>query len=150
MDESERGSEAVPLAHQVKDLVKNVWLAIEKAGPDNSDLELTSQQHVVLSLIIRQPGISPTKLAAELGVTKGAVSQHLAALEKRRYVTRRRSADDGRKQVLELGELGQAYKDEQEGFEQFATEKFSVCLSESGLKQAADVLAKLRLTLASE
>ena len=89
-------------AARINQLVLDIWLATERNGPRYDDFDLTGQQHAALGLVVAHPGITPTRLADELGVTKGAVSHHLAALEKAGYLTRRRSDDDGRVQVLDL------------------------------------------------
>ena len=133
-----------------RELLREVWLAIEKAGPHYRDSDLTSQQHVVLNLIIESPDISATALAAALGVTKGAISHHLAVLEERRYVKRRRSREDGRKQLLELDELGRIYRDKQEDFEKLAVERFALNMSPEELDEAVMLLSKLKAVLAPD
>lgn len=143
-----RSTDAERLALQVKGLLKDVWLAIEKAGADYSDPDLTGQQHILMNLIIEQPDISATALAETLGVTKGAVSQHLSVLEQRGYVRRRQSSEDGRKQLLELGEEGRAYRDEQERFEKLAAEQLVRGMSARELREAVISLGKLKAALA--
>ncbi len=140
-------ADAEQIAQKVKGLVKDVWLAIEKAGVDYSDPDLTGQQHIVMNTIIEQPGISATALAETLGVTKGAVSQHLSVLEQRHYVRRRQSSEDGRKQVLELGEKGRVYRDGQARFEKLVTDELLLGMSVHELGEAAASLGKLKAAL---
>ncbi len=58
--------------------------------PRYDEFELTGQQHAVLGLIVADPDVTPRVLAQLLGVTKGAVSQHLMYLEREGYLSRRR------------------------------------------------------------
>ena len=142
-----RSPDPEQLAQQVKALLKDVWLAIEKAGADYSDPALTSQQHIIMDLMIERPGISATELAETLGVTKGAVSQHLSILEQRGYVRRWQSTEDGRKQILALGQAGLAYRAEQERFEKLATGQVLQGMSARELSEAVSSLSKLKTVL---
>ncbi len=145
-----QGADAEQLAQQVKGLLKDVWLAVEKAGADYSEPDLTGQQHIIMNLIIERPGISATDLAEALGVTKGAISQHLSVLEQRRYVWRRRSSEDGRKQILELGEEGKVYRSEQARFEKLATQELVSGMSTRELCDAVVSLGKLKTVLSAD
>lgn len=69
-------------------------------------LYINDQQYVLLNLIIRRPFTSPTELAEKMGITKSAVSQQLAKLEKEDYITRKQHVEDKRTFSIELGKEG--------------------------------------------
>ena len=52
------------------------------------------------------PGINVTKLADEMGITKGAVSQTIAKLVRKGLVRKTYAADDAKEVHLELTDLG--------------------------------------------
>lgn len=127
-------------AAQINELILDLWIATERNGPRYDEFPLTSQQHAVLGLIVTRPEATPRALADALGVTRGAISQHLGVLEREGYIHRRRSSQDGRVQVLELGERGRAYRDTVHRFEQYSVDRYLTRLSPGDL---ADVLAAL-------
>ena len=107
---SEAPADILEAAAQINQLIVDLRLATEHNGPRFDDFLLTSQQHAVLTLIISDPGITPRRLADRLGVTKSAISQHLAILEQGDYIERRRSEHDKRVQILLLRENGERYQ----------------------------------------
>lgn len=135
------------LATQINELVKDVWVAIEREGPSYDEFDLTSTQHVVLGLIVTQPGITASELADALDVTRGAISQHLTVLEDGRYISRRRSKRDGRSQVLELDRRGREYQEKLQAFEQFATDRYLSRLSPDDLSDIVAALQNLKTAL---
>lgn len=131
-------------AAQINQLILDLWIATERDGPSYDEFELTSQQHAVLSLIVSQPGMSPRALADALGVTKGAISQHLSVLERDGYISRRRSDRDGRVQVLQLERRGRDYRDSLQQFEQYAIDRYLAKLSASDIAEIIAALRKLK------
>ena len=131
-------------AARINQLVLDIWLATERNGPRYDEFDLTGQQHAALGLVVAHPGITPTRLADELGVTKGAVSHHLAALEKGGYLTRRRSEDDGRVQVLDLARRGIEYRDAMRRFENYSIERLHARLDDAQLERVVEALTLLR------
>lgn len=133
------------LATEINDLVTQLWIAAEREGPRYDELDLTNQQHAILGLIVSRPGITASGLADTLGVTRGAVSQHLAALERERYIRRRRSELDGRSQLIELDRRGLAYQERLQTFEQFAVSRYVSHLPEEDLSHIVSALQKLKI-----
>ena len=83
-------------------------LAAFESGPKEFDtgvLLYRAETHL-LQAIGREPTTNVTRLAERLGVTKGAVSQTLAKLVRKKLVRKRTAPTSGREVVLELTALG--------------------------------------------
>lgn len=139
-------------AAQINQLILELWVETEGQGPQfqHSDFELTGQQHTVLERIANDPEITSARLAAEMGVTKGAISQHLGVLEKGGYISRRRSERDGRIQVLELQERGIAYRDALRRYEEFTVDRYLARLSADDIAEIVAALTKLKAAFTKE
>lgn len=131
-------------AAQINRLIVDLWVATEKSGPRYDDFALTSQQHAVLTLIITEPEMTPRRLADRLGVTKGAISQHLGVLEKEGYIVRRRSEQDKRVQVLLLQDKGERYQQSLRQFERYSLDRYLTKLSPQDLAEIVAALTKLK------
>lgn len=68
----------------------------------------TVQMHRALGCIDSAPGISASRLAAELGMERSALSHMLRALDERGWVQRRRAPDDQRSVRLHVTAAGRA------------------------------------------
>lgn len=98
---------------------------------------------MILSQIAAQPQITAKDLAAELGVTKGAISQQLTVLEHEGFIVRRRSEHDHRVQVLELIGNGATYRDSLQRYDEELAERFDRTLSAAEIAQIVSALQKL-------
>ncbi|WP_141212379.1 MarR family winged helix-turn-helix transcriptional regulator [Enemella evansiae] len=143
-------TEARAAAARINQLILELWVETEGQGPQYADFELTGQQHAVLERIANDPEITSARLAADLGVTKGAISQHLGVLEKGGYLTRRRSERDGRVQVLELQPRGVAYRDALRRYEEFTVDRYLAKLSADDIAEIVAALTKLKSAFAEE
>lgn len=131
-------------AMRINQLIVDLWMATEGQAPRPEDFELTGQQHAVLELITADASITPRLLAESLGVSKGAISQHLAALEKGEYITRTRSENDGRVQVLRLGRRGEGYRESMRRYEKYMADTAAERLSAEDLAEIVAALTKLK------
>ncbi len=79
-----------------------------ESGPKTFDtgVPLYRSETHTLQAIGREPGVNVTRLAERLGVTKGAVSQTVAKLVKKKLVRKRLSPSSGRELELDLTALG--------------------------------------------
>lgn len=136
-------------AMQINQLIIDLWMATEGQAPKPEDFELTGQQHAVLDLIAADPAATPRSLSEKLGISKGAVSQHLASLEKGAYISRTRSVHDGRVQVLALARLGKKYRDSMRRYEQFIAHTAVEKLSAEDLADIVAALKKLKSAFTS-
>ena len=141
-DEAEQHLAAA--AVRMNDLVFELWLAVEHNGPRYDEFELTTQQQAVLGRIVADPDITPHALAETLGVTRGAISQHLTLLEREGYLSRRRSGRDGRVHVLHLEERGRQYQAMLQRYEQYVIDKYLAKLSPTEVDEIVAALEKLR------
>jgi DNA-binding MarR family transcriptional regulator len=69
-------------------------------------LKLNPNDFAVQSAIRAFQPITPTRLAALLGMPATTLSSHLNRLEARRQIRRRRNPDDGRSMLLEVTKVG--------------------------------------------
>lgn len=143
-------AEARAAAARINTLLVELWRVSEGEGPQYDDFELTAQQHTVLERIANNPETTSGELAADLGVTKGAISQHLGVLEAGGYIARRRSERDGRVQVLELQDRGRKYRDALVGYEDFLVDRYLERLSAEDLTEIAAALSKLKGAFTSD
>lgn len=135
------------IAEQINQTLENIWMTLEKKERAYTNFKLNNQQYVLLTLVIRHPFSSPTELAEKMNVTKSAVSQQLAKLEKEGYIIRKQHAEDKRIFSIELGEKGLLYKKEMEAFNKQVSEKYHANLSLVELTNMLSVLQKLQEVL---
>jgi DNA-binding MarR family transcriptional regulator len=71
------------------------------------ELDLTQKQAAILHLIAANPGASQVDLAATLGADRATMMAMIDRLEARQLLSRKRSAEDRRRQELHLTDAGQ-------------------------------------------
>ncbi len=135
---------ALASAAQINQLITDLWMAIERDAPRYQDFQLTGQQHAVLTLIAAGEDVTPRDLAEDLGVTKGAISQHLAGLEQAGYITRRRSDHDRRRQSLHLAARGEQYRATIAEFEAYLVSTYVARLSPADIAATVAALTTLK------
>ncbi len=123
-------------------------LAVRTGRTRFDEFDLTSQQHSVLGLIVTEPDITPLGLAKALGVTKGAISQHLNSLEQRGYIQRQRSDRDRRVRVLRLQAVGERYQQRWREFENYTLDRYLSKLTAADLTEIVAALSKLKCAFA--
>jgi len=132
------------VASQINQTIEDIWMMLEKKERTYTNWNLNNQQYVLLTLIIRHPASTPTELADKMEISKSAVSQQLAKLEKVGLIIRERHTSDKRTFSIELAEKGRHYKQEMEAFNQQITEKYQESLSPAELSRMLSELQKLR------
>ena len=135
------------VAEQINQTIEDICIVLEKMERDYTKFNLNNQQAVLLALVIRHPSISPSEIAEKMTITKSAVSQQIAKLEKDGYIIKKQHAKDKRGFSIELGEKGLLYKQESEAFNQVITEKYQAQLSDEDLANVLEALEKLKKAL---
>lgn len=135
------------VASKINQTIEDIWMILERKERAHTNFKLNHQQYVLLTLIIRYPSSSPTDLADKMDISKSAVSQQLAKLEKDRLIIRKRLAEDKRTFEVELAEEGMCYKQGMEAFNQQVAEKYQANLSPTELARMLAELTKLREVL---
>lgn len=135
------------VAEQINQTIEDIWIVLEKMERDYTKFNLNNQQAVLLALVIRHPSISPSEIAEKMTITKSAVSQQIAKLEKDGYIIKKQHAKDKRGFSIELGEKGVLYKQESEAFNQVITEKYQAQLSDEDLANVLEALEMLKKAL---
>lgn len=132
------------MAEQINETIEDLWMILEKKERAYTNFKLNNQQYVLLTLIIRFPYSSPTELAEKMEITKSAVSQQIAKLEKEDYIIRKQHSGDKRAFSIELGEKGLLYQKEMETFNQQISEKYYANLSTEEMENMLLILQKLK------
>ncbi|WP_020495342.1 MarR family winged helix-turn-helix transcriptional regulator [Sciscionella marina] len=132
------------LAARINQLFVDLWVESERRGPRYDDFGLTVQQQLVLGKIVDDPNITSKELAEGLGVSQGAISQHLARLEKDEYISRQRSPHDGRVHVFRLEKRGTAFRRVLRRYDQKLFEAYAAKLSVSDMAEIESALEKLK------
>lgn len=132
------------IAEQINQTIEDIFISLEKTERAYTKFKLNNQQYVLLTLVIRHPSSSPSELAEKMEITKSAVSQQLAKLERTDYIIRRQLDEDKRSVLIELGEKGLLYKKEMEAFNQQIYEKYEANLLPAELENMLSTLQKLR------
>ena len=132
------------IAEQINQTIEDIWILLEKKERAYTKFKLNNQQYVLLTLVMRHPSSSPSELAEKMDITKSAVSQQLAKLEREGYIIRKQLVEDKRTFLIELGEKGMLYKKEMEAFNQQISEKYHANLSPAELKNMLSAFQKLR------
>lgn len=135
------------IAKQINETIEGIWILIEKEGEDIGGFRLNERQHVLLTLIIRNPLPSPSQLAEMMGVTKSAVSQQLLKLEKGGFVTRVRDEHDKRAYYVELGTNGLIYEKELNRYYINLFDKYYSKLSSEELLKMLQAFQRLKTLL---
>jgi DNA-binding MarR family transcriptional regulator len=87
--------------------VRMAYVAIRRQFESAMEkLDLTQKQTSVLWLIEANPGVSQIALANELGMDRASMMAIVDRLEERGLISRKRSAEDGRRQELNVTAKG--------------------------------------------
>lgn len=132
------------IAEQINETIEDIWMILEKKERAYTKFKLNNQQYVLLTMIIRLPNSSPTELAEKMEITKSAVSQQLAKLEREGYIIRKQHPEDKRAFSIVLGEKGMLYQKEMEAFNQQVSDKYHANLSTEEMTNMLSTLQKLR------
>jgi DNA-binding MarR family transcriptional regulator len=93
--------------HSRFERIINKFNRIEKTPKDfgTGELLYIAEIHTIVA-VGENPGMNITELSNRLGVTKGAVSQAIAKLEKRNYLQRVKDLNNERNVLVELTDKG--------------------------------------------
>ncbi|MEC3917939.1 MarR family winged helix-turn-helix transcriptional regulator [Nocardia sp. CDC160] len=90
-------------------MVRKVWLSMRASiGEVLADFGLTSSQYATLMMTQRQPGMSVSDIAREVGSTRQAANEMLASLEKDGLIERHPHPTDRRTHQIAITEKGRA------------------------------------------
>ena len=94
-----------PLYAASREVIKNYRPLLE-------ELDLTYTQYIAMMVMWEEKAISVKDMGARLFLDSGTLTPVLKALEKKDYVTRRRSPEDERVLIVEITEKGEALKEQ--------------------------------------
>jgi len=131
--------------HVLGYLLKHAHLALEqRTNAALADLDLTVRDLGVLRVIAGREAQSQQEVATVLGVDRTSMVALLDALERRRIVARKSSAQDRRRNVVELTQHGWALFQQAEDRSTEAERAFASVLGDAG---AAELHRALRAVL---
>jgi len=105
---------------------------------------LNNQQHILLTLLMRESNLSPSDLAESLDITKSAISQQLKILEDKKYIVRKQDKTDKRVVTIKLAENGRRYQEEMKQFYENVNQTYETHLTKEELKEMYNSLDNLR------
>lgn len=94
-----------PLYAAAREVIKNYRPLLE-------ELDLTYTQYIAMMVMWEEKAISVKDMGAKLFLDSGTLTPVLKALEKKDYVSRRRSEEDERVLIVEITEKGEALKEQ--------------------------------------
>ena len=132
---------------KINQTIEDIWMNLEKKERQYIKPVLNNQQYVLLTWVIRHPFSSPSEIANKMEITKSAVSQQLARLEKDGYIIKKQHQTDKRTYSIHLDEKGKQYQREIDAFNQHIAQKYNEQLTFEELTQMLDSLQKLNKLL---
>lgn len=132
------------LIDEIQRVSEEVVELFQKKQRGYTHYELNNQQFVLLSLLIKNNSLSPIELAAEMKISKSAVSQLLLKLENEGFVIRKKYKNDNRSVTVELDEKGKIYKEEMEEFEKEILKKYYDGFTVTELENMLELIKKSR------
>lgn len=137
------------IAEELNKVIEDIWIEMEKQEKALGNFELNNQQHVLLTLIIRNPLLSPGELAEKMEISRSAVSQQLLKLERKNYITKIQDTHDKRVYSIGLGEQGHLYKRELDAFYQKFYDQYYSRLTAEELSEMLLTFQKLKKLMVS-
>lgn len=126
------------IAHLTR--VVNKFKALDKKSDDFGTGEALNTPEIhAIEAIGKGWVLTASDLVAHFAVTKGAVSQVLAKLEKRGYLSRRRNPKFGKEKLLELTDKGRMAFEGHEAFHHDMDSDLTARLNELGIKSVGDM-----------
>ena len=114
---------------------------IKNYRPLLEELDLTYTQYIAMMVMWEHKAISVKEMGTRLFLDSGTLTPVLKSLEKKGYVSRRRSEEDERVLIVEITEKGEALKDEALGVP--AKIAGCICLEPTEAMQLYRILYKI-------
>jgi len=108
-----------------------------------AEIGLRLGQFAILTLIGQNPGASQSSVSGALGIQKANFVTTIADLERRGFVTRRRSAADGRTYALELTSRGRRVLERAAELQSVHEARVTARLGARGREQLLELLGRL-------
>jgi DNA-binding MarR family transcriptional regulator len=108
-----------------------------------AELGLRLGQFAILTLISQNPGASQSSVSGALGIQKANFVTTIADLERRGFVTRRKSAADGRTYALELTARGRRVLERAAELQSVHEARVTARLGARGREQLLELLGRL-------
>ena len=123
-----------PLYAAAREVIKNYRHLLEER-------DLTYTQYIAMMVMWEHKAISVKEMGTRLFLDSGTLTPVLKSLEKKGYVSRRRSEEDERVLIVEITEKGEALKDEAIGVP--AKIAGCICLEPTEAMQLYRILYKI-------
>ena len=114
---------------------------VRRYKPFLDPLDLTYTQYIAMMVMWEHKAISVKEMGTRLFLDSGTLTPVLKSLEKKGYVSRRRSEEDERVLIVEITEKGEALKDEALGVP--AKIAGCICLEPTEAMQLYRILYKI-------
>jgi DNA-binding MarR family transcriptional regulator len=138
------GINNISLAEQILRISNKLIFLEKKSIIEHGDLKLYPSEIHLIDVIAKGQGINASKMAARLGVTKGAVSQTLARLEKKGVLNKTRDPQNKNELTVHFTPLGKKILEEQKKLRTTFYEEYSKYFSNIPEKEEVIIMGFLR------
>lgn len=138
------GSKNISLAEQILRISNKLIFLEKKSIIKYGDLSLYPSEVHLINVIAKGHNINASKMAARLGVTKGAVSQTLTRLEKKGVLNKSRDPQNKNELTVHFTPLGKSVLEEQGKLRATFHEQYAKYFSNIPEKEEAIIIGFLK------
>ena len=138
------GADNISLAEQILRISNKLIFLEKKSIIKHGDLKLYPSEIHLIDVIAKGQGINASKMAARLGVTKGAVSQTLARLEKKGVLNKTKDPQNKNELTVHFTPLGKKVLEEQRKLRTTFYEEYAKYFSNMPEKEEAIIMGFLK------
>ena len=138
------GTDNISLAEQILRISNKLIFLEKKSIIKHGDLKLYPSEIHLIDVIAKGQDINASKMAARLGVTKGAVSQTLARLDKKGILRKSKDPQNKNELTVHFTPLGKKVLEEQKKLRAAFYEEYSKYFSNIPEEEEAIILGFLK------
>ena len=137
-------SNNISLAEQILRITNKLIFLEKKSIIKHGDLKLYPSEIHLIDVIAKGQDINASKMAARLGVTKGAVSQTLARLEKKGILYKTKDSQNKNELTVHFTSLGKKVLEEQKKLQTTFYEEYAKYFSNVSEKEEVIIMGFLK------
>ena len=138
------GTDNISLAEQILRISNKLIFLEKKSIIKHGDLKLYPSEIHLIDVIAKGQDINASKMAARLGVTKGAVSQTLARLERKGILYKTRDPQNRNELTVHFTPLGKKVLEEQKKLRTTFYDEYAKYFSNISEKEEVIIMGFLR------
>jgi DNA-binding MarR family transcriptional regulator len=153
-DRAERAARTSDAAPATLTFLRSLWALDHRLRSTSKRMErrlgITAPQRLVLRLLGRSPGLTPSQLADALHLDRGTLSGVLERLVERDLVAREPHPRDGRSVRLQLTGRGRSFDRETPGTVEYCVQRALAGLSPARVRMVCQVLDAISIELGGD